>query len=508
MAVAPTAPPTKSPSSSPEAPRRRRVLHWVVGVVGTLAFVLVAWVFPAVYHDRYDPATKAGATPAVVDDPAWHPVPTPEQDQVYLQQTRTSAAHPGAAVEGRDGFLFLGDDYMANFAQAMGRRYYSREEVQTTVDAEKNRDAWLAKRGIASELFVVPAKWSIYPDKLPAWTDGQVLPHVLDQLVTADAASFPDLRPALKQARSTADTYSKLNSHWTQYGAYVGFQAIAAQLQKDHPEVGQLAVPTLSGTTTVDANNEFAAITGAPGPNNWTQPTFAQPLPSYTVVKPDGSRTTVPGTQLLDITQMPLQTESSAAGNNHRALILADSATTSLSPYLAHAFGTTMMVRHWMDVPTQAPNLAALVESFRPDVVITLLSERNLNIITPDAATWQAATAYDNGKQPDLGSWKDGSANGLTLSGRDLGSPVTAALTTPPTAGLVVRLDVDATAAATVSVSGTASTPFERTVIAAAGHSALFVTVPPGLADGTLTMQRNGGTGTLTVTSMSVRALP
>ena len=355
MAVAPTAPPTKSPSSSPEAPRRRRVLHWVVGVVGVLAFVLVAWVFPAVYHDRYDPATKAGATPAVVDDPAWHPVPTPEQDQVYLQQTRTSAAHPGAAVEGRDGFLFLGDDYMANFAQAMGRRYYSREEVQTTVDAEKNRDAWLAKRGIASEFFVVPAKWSIYPDKLPAWTDGQVLPHVLDQLVTADAASFPDLRPALKQARSTADTYSKLNSHWTQYGAYVGFQAIAARLQKDHPEVGQLAVPTLSGTTTVDANNEFAAITGAPGPNNWTQPTFAQPLPSYTVVKPDGSRTTVPGTQLLDITQMPLQTESSAAGNNHRALILADSATTSLSPYLAHAFGTTMMVRHWMDVPTQAP---------------------------------------------------------------------------------------------------------------------------------------------------------
>jgi len=128
--------------------------------------------------------------------------------------------------------------------------------------------------------------------------------------------------------------------------------------------------------------------------------------------------------------------------------------------------------------------------------------------ITPDTATWQAATAYDNGKQPDLGSWKDGSANGLTLSGRDLGSPVTAALTTPPTAGLVVRLDVDATAPATVSVSGTTTTPFERTVIAAAGHSALFVTVPPGLADGTLTLQRNGGTGTLTVTSMSVRALP
>lgn len=505
--MAPTAPPTSSPSSSLAAPRSRQVLHRVIGVMATIGFVVVAWVLPVIYDHRYDPATKAVPAPATTNDPAWHAVPSPEQDRDYLQQTRTAAAHPGAAVEGRDGFLFLGDDYVANFAQAMGRRYYSREDVQTTVDAVRGRQTWLAGRGIASEFFVVPAKWSAYPDKLPGWADGQVLPHVLDQLVTADAANFPDLRPALRQGRSTADTYSKLNSHWTAFGAYVGFQAIAAQLHKDHSMLGDLAVPTLSGTATTDTNNEFAAITGAPGPNNWTQPTLAQPLPAYIVVKPDGSRTTVPGAQVLDITQMPLQTESNASGNTHRALILADSATTSLSPYLAHAFGTTMMVRHWMDVPAQAPNLVALVESFRPDVVITLLSERNLNTVTPDAAGWQAANAYETGRKPDLGSWVDGTGNGLTLSGRDLARPVTAALTRPPTGGLALRLEVDATAPGAVSVSGTTTTTLDRTLTVAAGHSDLFVTVPPGLADGTLLLQRSGGPGTLTVTSMSVRAI-
>ena len=470
---------------------------------------MLTWVFPAVYHQRYDPAATPRATPLVLDDPAWHPVPTPEQDAQYLQETRSAAAHPGAAVPGRDGWLFLGDDYVANFAQALGRRYYSRDEVQTTVDAATNRAAWLKQRGIASELFVVPAKWSVYADKLPAWTDGQVMPDVFDQLLKADTTSFPDLRPALKQGRSTSDTYSKLNSHWTQYGAFVGFQAIAAQLSKDHPELGALSVPTLTGTTTADANNEFAAISGAPGPNNWTQPVFSAPLPSYTLVKTDGSRSTVPGTQLLDITQMPLETENPAAGNSHRTIILADSATTSLSPYLAHAFGTTLMVRHWMDVPSQEPNLAALVESFHPDVVLTLVSERNLDIVTPDAPSWQAAVAYDKAKQPELGSWSvSGTPQGLTLRGSDLRNPVAAALTTPPTAGLAVRLEIDATTPGTLSVSGTGSTPFERTLTFPAGQGVLFTTVPPGLAEGTLTLQRTAGTGTLTLKSMSIRAAP
>ena len=296
MAVAPTAPPTKSPSSSPEAPRRRRVLHWVVGVVGTLAFVLVAWVFPAVYHDRYDPATKAGATPAVVNDPAWHPVPTPEQDQAYLQQTRTSAAHPGAAVEGRDGFLFLGDDYMANFAQAMGRRYYSREEVQTTVDAEKNRDAWLAKRGIASELFVVPAKWSIYPDKLPAWTDGQVLPHVLDQLVTADclvpgppprAIAGPVDGGHVLQAQQPLDPVRRLRrvpgDRRTVAEGPPGGRAAGRSHPERHDDGGR--------------QQRVRRDHRGPRPEQLDPADLRPAAAPYTVVKPDGSRTTVPGTR-------------------------------------------------------------------------------------------------------------------------------------------------------------------------------------------------------------------
>ena len=490
--------------------RSRSVLRAVGGVVALAVLVSLVWVFPAVYDKRYNPLTRE-RTPAEI---AWHPDPTAEQDAAYLENTQTDAPFPNTAVEGRDGWWFLGDAFMANFAQAMGRRYYSRDEVQWTVDATSSRYTWLADRGIPSEFVVVPAKWSIYPDKMPAWTDGAVLPHILDQLITADAASFPDMRPALTQARAIADTHSPLNSHWTQYGAFEGYRWLMGTLLADHPEVGPLTVPELTGVTTVDGFNEMAGITGAAGPNQWTEPQLNNPLPSYTLIATDGTRSTVPGDQLLDITQMPLQTENPAAGNNHRVLVLADSATTSLSPYLAATFGSTMMVRHWMDEPMKSPNIPALVESYQPDIVLTLLSERNLNIVTPDSETWKAGVAYDMarpknaGDPQQVGLWSaDGKGFAMSVSGNDLTVPITATLTAPPEQPVVLRIDLDATDSGLMTVSGTsADGPFLTTLRIAVGHNVLFAEVPASVTGGTFVLQRASGQGTWTTTAVAARA--
>lgn len=482
---------------------RRRGLLWVGGALAAVLFVSLTWIFPAVYEARYNPETKPGG----VADPAWHPIPSAEDDAVYLDTTRTSAPHPGAAVEGRDGYLFLGDDYQANFAQAMGRRYYSRDEVQLTVALVEAQKKWLAEQGIVSEYVVVPAKWSVYSDKMPTWTDGKILPHVFDQLLTAGPDDFVDLREDLTARRKTADTYSRLNSHWTQFGAFVGFQGIMSRLQSDYPALGPLPVPTLSGTTQADADNEFAGITGAPGPNNWTVPQLASPLTPYTVTR-QGTQTTVAGDQQLDITQMPLQTDNPAAGNSRRALILADSATTGLSPYLAAAFGSTYMLRHWMDLPAQSPNIPALVESYKPDVVITLVSERNLNVITPDSQMWQAAAAY-GGSTTSEGSWAKGQEGStISVSSTDLTSPTMVTLPNRPSGGLVMQLKVDAAEAGDVTLTGTSSTgPFSVGLRLAPGPNVVYAQIPDGLADKTLTIQRGGGQGSLTAQAVAVRAL-
>jgi hypothetical protein len=345
---------------------------------------------------------------------------------------------------------------------------------------------------------------------MPDWTNGQVLPHILDQLISADPASFVDLRPDLIAQRATADTYPRLNSHWTPFGAFVGFQTIVRQLETQHPGIGPLPVPELAGTTTVDANNEFAGITGAAGPNNWVVPQFTTPLPPFTVVATDGTRSTVPGDTLLDMTQMPLQTENPAAGNDHRALILADSATSVMSPYLAGAFGSTMMVRHFADAPEQAPNIPALVASYRPDVVITLVSERNLNVVTEDSQLWQAAATYDTGNPQAVGVWPDdGSGSPITISQADLAKPIAAVLPAVLAGAIGLRIEIEADDAGTLSVGGSTSAgPVTQSLRVAKGSNILFAQLPAGLIDPTLTIARTGGQQTWTANAVTVRALP
>ena len=203
----PSAPPV---GSGRPVRRGRLVVAGSAGLVALLVFVALGWGLPAVYRHRYEPRTLAvsqtGLTGPGGHFAAAHPVPTAAQDAAF------AANEPGGdkqtAVLGRDGYYFFGDAYVHNFSEAMGRRYYSPQEVVGTAETLTAQRQWLAARGIAFDFVVAPAKWDIYSDKLPAWTDGQRLPTIYDQLNAYDPNLLVDLRPALQSGRITGDTYS------------------------------------------------------------------------------------------------------------------------------------------------------------------------------------------------------------------------------------------------------------------------------------------------------------
>ncbi len=321
--------------------------------------------------------------------------PTAEQERRYQQET-TQPPLRAVAVPGRDGYVFLGDLMEANLAQAVGRRVYSDAELIAMVAAVRGRQAWLRSRGSALVFAIAPAKWSIYPEKLPEWTDGMGGPHSLDLLLAAEPElPWVDLRPQLRQGRATADTYSPLNSHWTDFGAYVALAPLYAALQAAAPSVGQLTIPALAGVDVVDQGNEFEALAGITGLNPWTVPRLSQQLPSYDVIDAHGQR--IHGAQQADLdpARFPLRTECPGAPNDHRLLVLADSSAGNLAPYLATTFTSTMMLHHRIDAPEQAPDLIKTVEQYRPDLVLYLVSERNLNRPFDDGPGWAAANSFD-----------------------------------------------------------------------------------------------------------------
>lgn len=304
---------------------------------------------------------------------------TADMEKVFAQQT-TNPSSRAIAVPGRDGFYFLGDLANANFSQAVGRRVYSAAEVAAAGAAFQAQKRWLAARNIPLTVAIAPAKWSIYRDKLPEWTDGMPRPAIADQLLAAyPDLGIIDLRPQLQEARSQHEVYSRMNSHWTAYGGYVGFLAIYEAMRARDPRLSPLNFPALTGVDTVDAFNEFEGLAGIKGANPWTVPRFAAPLPGYDFVNPDGSHTPIAGGSTIDIVQMPLRTERATAPTKARVLLLVDSTVTSPSPYFAAAFSSTMMLRHWMDEPAKTPDLAAIVNAYQPDHVLYLMTERHLN---------------------------------------------------------------------------------------------------------------------------------
>ncbi len=418
-----------------------------------------------------------------------------------------TSSNEGVGVVGRDGWMFLGDVQNANFSQAIGRRQYTQQEIDAWASVVDDQREWLAARGIPMVFAVGPAKWSVYPDQLPAWTDDVREETIFDQILAARPdLGVVDLRPGLREARDTADTYSKLNSHWTDYGAYVGWQGIADAIEQRLPGVDAHASALESVTTSDDGPNEFDAMMGVRAPNPWTTPELAQPLPDYQVPQGDGTAVTLSGDQVTNLLDLPRTTTNPDAGNDLTVLVLRDSMGDALSPYIQAAFGTTVQVRHNIDSPQEAPNLAAMVDLVQPDLVLVEMAERHFNSGLPDGEAWAAANAYDRADAGAGSSWTSSDPAAATLSVEGaLGTGTSSTVRwDAPTAGTaVLRVSLLASGPGTMTVRADDGTA--RSLRVARDSNVLFAEIPVAAGAQSVTLELGAGSAAAELTSLSVR---
>lgn len=143
-------------------------------------------------------------------------------------------------LPGTDGwFYWLGEDGHSLARHYRGTMTQPQAEIEASVAELERRRAWLAERGIAYVVAIVPEKFTIYPEHLPAWIRKGDGPTPLDRFVQA-ASRHPqlevlDLRPALLEAKKRELVYYKTDSHWNYNGAAVGYAALMAAVQKALP---------------------------------------------------------------------------------------------------------------------------------------------------------------------------------------------------------------------------------------------------------------------------------
>ena len=160
-------------------------------------------------------------------------------------------------VAGRDGWFFYGDrDAVAHYRRIDPLRPGELVRWQTVLEGRRD---WLAERGIAYVVVLVPDKHEFYaeymPPSLPLAEGSRPLDQLAHRLAEHSTVEVVDLREALEHEKKNKRVYHKTDTHWNQVGAYAAYQAILARLRDLVPslasaevrevEYGQKRVPGL-----------------------------------------------------------------------------------------------------------------------------------------------------------------------------------------------------------------------------------------------------------------------
>jgi hypothetical protein len=118
--------------------------------------------------------------------------------------------------------------------------FTAEELLQLQVDLDA-LSATYTERGITLLIVIVPSKSTIYPervpDQIPVIGSRSRLEQVMSSLRPSGTTLLPDMRPALNSAKTERDIYYATDTHWNDYGAYVGYTVIMNELQKTYPEL-------------------------------------------------------------------------------------------------------------------------------------------------------------------------------------------------------------------------------------------------------------------------------
>ena len=300
-----------------------------------------------------------------------------EQSQVQEEQTEWVS---GAAVErrldlplpaiddkvvqGRDGWLFLANDSNDTLAQHAGENLLTDLQVQQWHDLLEWRSAWLNLQGIPYVFMIAPDPHAVYSDFLPeGFVQGKTRPvlQVLDHLQERGSWA-PVLYPlsALMDARDEL-VYPKTGSHWSEYGAFIGYRALMARITESLP-VRRLAPREI--------HLSFERRAGDLGRK------FDPPIVSrYVYVD-----VIEPKARLVHDNRVRnhgrLVEFQADVYNELTCLVFGDSYAVRLMPLIAEAFHKSYWAHAYFDYE--------LVRELRPDLVVSVVSERGMIIVQSD----------------------------------------------------------------------------------------------------------------------------
>jgi alginate O-acetyltransferase complex protein AlgJ len=288
----------------------------------------------------------------------------------YQREVRKRFGETGVrrVIGGKEGWYFYaGDNLQEDF---MGLTPLKEQQLKTwKIDLIHKRN-WLAERGIHYLFVVVPNKQTIYPEYLPDFINkakGETrLEQLMKYLKTDGDVHILDLTPVLRKAKHTGHLYSKTDTHWNFYGAYLGYKEIMHQISQWFPKEHFKNDYSFDRPAKEGPGGDLAEMLGMQGSIKEIRPI------------PESRHLCARRMELPIHIENPHQTKQSApfmkgCKEAHlRALIFRDSFFLAAQPFLSEDFREAIYI--WR--PYDQEITERLLQYFHPDVVIEERAER------------------------------------------------------------------------------------------------------------------------------------
>ncbi len=276
---------------------------------------------------------------------------------------------------GRDGWLiWLGEDGQSLDRHYRGVRVMPDMEADAYVAEVKRRNEYLRARGIAYLAVIVPEKFTIYPEYLPAWVAQSPRPSLLartmDRLAKDGTVPYVDLRPLLREAKGTTGPeplYYLTDTHWNLAGAGVGYMAIMRKVQQLLPGRIPSIVPPVRPPYVAGQDFYWGDLASAMGiPFRFKETDY---LPLHKL-KRDAGRLGLRA-RLMTPDRDSFKIYGRLGTTLPRLLMYRDSMAIALMPLIAENFSRSVFVNASTLVKQQ-------VEAEHPDIVIDEIVERGM----------------------------------------------------------------------------------------------------------------------------------
>jgi alginate O-acetyltransferase complex protein AlgJ len=172
---------------------------------------------------------------------------------LLIRVLRTSPSP--SVLLGKPPWLYVTGEHA--IANVMGAVPFSETELARWAIALELRRAWLEGAGVPFLFVVAPGKTSIYPEYLPRYVrirEGRSrTDQWLDYMRRHTQVEILDLRDPVRQGKAAGLVFYENNTHWSDRGALLGYQAIVKRLSTMSESLADLRPMELS---------DFRVVTG------------------------------------------------------------------------------------------------------------------------------------------------------------------------------------------------------------------------------------------------------